>query len=99
MKPPRKKPSKVSNRAKWSKTSSAPDDRNPEETSATTNGDGSRIPRTNKIATIEGIKTRIGDRMRDHLNTILPQLPRLTLTSLSPWTLTALGPLREEDAQ
>src|SRR5712671_2119266 len=99
MKPPRRKPSKASSRVKWSKISSALDDRNLEETNVTTNGDGSRIPRTNKTATTGGTKTQTGGRTRDHLNITLPRLHRPTLTSLSPWTSTALGPLRGEDAR
>src|SRR5712671_2129923 len=99
MKPPRRKPSKASSRVKWSKTSSALDDRNLEETNVTTNGDGSKTLRTNKTATAGGTKTRTGDRTRDHPNTTLPRLHHPMLTSPSPWTSTALEPLRGEDAR
>src|SRR5712672_1515361 len=99
MKPPRRKPSRVSSRAKWSKISSAPDDRNLEGTSVTTNEDGSRTPRTNRTAIVVGTKIRTGDKTRSHLNTTLPRHHRPTPTSLFLWTSTAPGPLREEDAR
>src|SRR5712672_2883286 len=98
MKLPRRRRSRASNRVKWSKISLVLGGRNHEGTSATTNEGGSRTRRTNKIVAIAEIKTRIGDRTRNHPNTTLPRPHRLTRMSQSLWTSTALGPLREEDA-
>src|SRR5712671_1794298 len=98
MKPLKKKRSKVSSRGKWSRISSAPDDLNNEEINVTINEGGSRTRQVNRIAAIAEIRTRIGDRMRNHPNTIPLRHHRPTRTSQSQWTLTVPGPLREGDA-